>query len=106
MGNSDFGADNDDGADDDGVLEPEEGHEFVYADAIADFGFPFQMEEEEDGELTVTSVADFEDAEDMQFEPALDLEVPLNELVSGVVSPPRTGMHEGSMTVGLTHANT
>ena len=74
----------DDGADDDELL-PEEGHEFVFADAVADFGFPFQMEEE-DAELTVNAVGDFEDSDELQFESSTDIDVPLNELVTGIVS--------------------
>lgn len=57
----------------------------MYADAVADFAFPFQMEQE-DRDLTVNSVADFEDSDDLQVETVTDIDVPLNELVSGMVS--------------------
>jgi hypothetical protein len=45
-GESDEGLyeEDDEEADADGELEPEEGHEFVYADAVADFEFPFQVD--------------------------------------------------------------
>lgn len=64
---------------------PAEGYELVYADA-AEVDFPFEMEEE-DGELTLESVAAFEvaDASEFNFEFSSDLDVPINELVSGKV---------------------
>lgn len=69
----------------DDELLPEDGHEFVFADAVADFDFPFQMENE-DRDLTVSAVADFEDSDSLQVETVTDIDIPLNELVSGVVS--------------------
>ncbi|GAX79678.1 hypothetical protein CEUSTIGMA_g7119.t1 [Chlamydomonas eustigma] len=66
-------------------FSPEEGHEFIYADSVADFQFPFQMEEE-DAELTVNSVANFEEADSLEVEFISDLPIPLNELVTGKVT--------------------
>ena len=83
--------------DDNDEIEPEEGHEFVYADGVADFAFPFQMEEE-DGNMTVNAVGDFEDAEgDMDYEVKTDIPIPLNELVTGMV---RRGNEEGNWYEG------
>ena len=72
-------------ADEEEDIEPEEGHEFVFADTVADYDFPFQMSEE-DEELTVAAVNEFEDnEEELQVETIVDIPVPLNELVSGTV---------------------
>lgn len=62
--------------------EEEEATRLVYADEAADFGFPFVVEAEE-GELTevVATVA----AGDFEVEHETDLDLPLNELVSGKV---------------------
>ena len=78
-------ADAEDADFDEDELLPEDGHEFVFADAVADFDFPFQMENE-DRDLTVNAVADFEDSDGLQVESVVDIDVPLNERVSGVVS--------------------
>ncbi len=77
--------------DEDDTLLPAEGHEFVYADAVADFGFPFQMEEDDQG-MSVNSVNEFEDA-DLEVEGVLDVPVPLNELVSGKVRTLASSTH-------------
>lgn len=54
----DFG---DDGAEESSELLPADGHEFVYADAVADFEYPFQMAE--GAAMTMGDVNAFEDAE-------------------------------------------
>ena len=64
-------------------FSPPRASEFVFADTVADFSFPFQMEEE-DAELSVNVVNAFEDT-DMEIEAEMDVDVPLNELVSGKV---------------------
>jgi predicted RNA-binding protein with RPS1 domain len=66
-------------------LEPDEGHEFVFADTVADYDLPFQMTEE-DAELTVAAVNEFEDNDaELEVETELDIPVPLNELVTCTV---------------------
>jgi len=74
-------------AEDDSVFEAAEGYEYVFPAAGADYDFPFEMEEE-DAELTVEAVTAFENADDAEFtfEHSTDVEVPINELVTGKVS--------------------
>ncbi|KAG1676436.1 hypothetical protein FOA52_002256 [Chlamydomonas sp. UWO 241] len=79
-GGSDFAEEEEDGPTD---LLPADGHEFVYADAVAEFEFPFQMEEDVD--ISLNAVNDFEDSE-LVVDAGLDLPLPLNELVSGMIT--------------------
>jgi hypothetical protein len=55
----------------------------VYADAVAEFEFPFQMEEDVD--ISLNAVNDFEDA-NLEVDAGLDLPLPLNELVTGMIT--------------------
>ncbi|KAG1656683.1 hypothetical protein FOA52_007253 [Chlamydomonas sp. UWO 241] len=77
------GASDEEDAEESTDLLPADGHEFVYADTIAEFDFPFQMEEDVD--ISMNAVNEFEDA-DLMVEAGLDLPVPLNELVSGMIT--------------------
>ncbi len=90
-----MGMDMEEEADD--ALMPAEGYEFVFADTVADFSFPFQMEEE-DAELSVNVVNAFEDT-DMEIEAVMDFDVPLNELVTGKVRGREREERKGNFTV-------